>query len=189
MGGSGVSSSVKMQGSGESSSMKVRPPELTVGCIWLALWPAAYPRELHECKAGCSKLAVGGDEWLEIFYGKRNSRMMVSRAAKNLKWWCSGADLLWFVIYALERKFRAENGGLLHGTYPICIYMEVPPPPPPPHPDQRVAGSIPVRAWHFCPSARHLIHIADINVYKWAPGRMRIWFVMWISIVAPVKMD
>ena len=26
--------------------------------------------------------------------------------------------------------------------------------------DQRVAGSIPVNAWHFCPSARHFIHIA-----------------------------
>ena len=34
--------------------------------------------------------------------------------------------------YAPERKFRAENGGLSRGTYPICIHMEVPPPPPPP---------------------------------------------------------
>ena len=32
--------------------------------------------------------------------------------------------------YAPERKYRAENGGLSRGTYPICIHMEVPPPPP-----------------------------------------------------------
>ena len=25
--------------------------------------------------------------------------------------------------------------------------------------DQRVAGSIPVNAWHVCPSARYLIHL------------------------------
>ena len=33
-------------------------------------------------------------------------------------------------LYAPERKFRAENGGLSRGTYPICIHMEVLPPPP-----------------------------------------------------------
>ena len=31
--------------------------------------------------------------------------------------------------YALERKFRADNGGLKNGTYPICTHMKVPPPP------------------------------------------------------------
>ena len=30
--------------------------------------------------------------------------------------------------------------------------------------DQRVAGSIPANAWHFCPSARHFIHIAALHV-------------------------
>ena len=32
-------------------------------------------------------------------------------------------------LYALERKFRVENGGLKNGTYPKCtyMYMEVPP--------------------------------------------------------------
>ena len=34
-------------------------------------------------------------------------------------------------LYAPEQKFRAENGSLSCGTYPICIHMEVPPPPPP----------------------------------------------------------
>ena len=29
--------------------------------------------------------------------------------------------------------------------------------------DQRVAGSIPVNAWHFCPSARRFIHIAALH--------------------------
>ena len=50
-----------------------------------------------------------------------------------------------------------------------------PPPPPPPSEsavvywiepltlDQRVAGSIPVNAWHFCPSAIHFIHIAALH--------------------------
>ena len=36
-------------------------------------------------------------------------------------------------LYAPERKFRAENGGLSRGTYPICIHMEVTPPPGFPH--------------------------------------------------------
>ena len=51
---------------------------------------------------------------------------------KYVKWWCSGTDFfgnLW-KWYAPERKFMAENGGLVCGTYPICIHMEVPPPPP-----------------------------------------------------------
>ena len=45
--------------------------------------------------------------------------------------------------------------------------------------DQRFAGLIPVNAWHFCPSARHFIHIAAIHpgVYIWVPGRMRMLFV------------
>ena len=29
--------------------------------------------------------------------------------------------------------------------------------------DPRVAGSIPVNAWHFCSSARHFIHIAALH--------------------------
>ena len=29
--------------------------------------------------------------------------------------------------------------------------------------DQRVPGSIPVNAWHFCASARHYIHIAALH--------------------------
>ena len=39
--------------------------------------------------------------------------------------------------YALERKCRAENGGLSRGTYLICI-MEVPPPPPPGSPTRAI---------------------------------------------------
>ena len=31
--------------------------------------------------------------------------------------------------YAPEWKFRAENGGLSRGTYPICIHMEISPRP------------------------------------------------------------
>ena len=29
--------------------------------------------------------------------------------------------------------------------------------------DQRVAGSIPVNDWHFCPSTRHFTHIAALH--------------------------
>ena len=52
---------------------------------------------------------------------------------KNVKWWCSGSDFfgnLW-KWYAPKRKFRAENGGLSRGTYPICIHnflWKYPPP-------------------------------------------------------------
>ena len=52
---------------------------------------------------------------------------------KNVKWCLLRTGFvghLW-KWYAPERKFRAENGGLSRGTYPICIHMEVPPPPPP----------------------------------------------------------
>ena len=33
-------------------------------------------------------------------------------------------------LYALERKFRAENERLKNGTYPIYAYGSAPPPPP-----------------------------------------------------------
>ena len=76
--------------------------------------------------------AVGGDERVEI---KEILKMMVSGTAKSAKK-CKTVMLrnrffgnLW-KLYAPERKFRAENGGLSRGTYPICIHMEVPPPPP-----------------------------------------------------------
>ena len=51
---------------------------------------------------------------------------------KNVKWWCSGTDFLVIILwkwYAPERKFRAENGGLSRGIFPISIHIEVPPPP------------------------------------------------------------
>ena len=51
-------------------------PELTVGRVWLALWPAANP--------GVSRswAAMNGVKFL---YGKEISRMMVSGAVKNVK--------------------------------------------------------------------------------------------------------
>ena len=51
---------------------------------------------------------------------------------KNVKWWCSGTDFLEICEnYMLrKRKFRAENGGLSCGTYPICIHNGSTPPPP-----------------------------------------------------------
>ena len=55
---------------------------LTVGRVWLALWPAANPGALRE-RFGCSKPAVGGDERVQI---KEILKMMVSGRAKNVKW-------------------------------------------------------------------------------------------------------
>ena len=151
--GSGTSSrcSVKMRGSGKSLSRfehenaglrneldpfwawKCKTPEL-LGRVWLALFgPAANPRR---CRTLCFRAepAVGGDERVEI---KEILKMVVSGTAKSAKK-CKMVMLrngcfgnLW-KLYAPERKFRAENGGLSCGTYPICMHMEVPPPPPTP---------------------------------------------------------
>ena len=94
---------------------------------------ATNPRR---CRTLCIRAepAVEGDERVEI---KEILKMMVSGTAKSAKK-CKMVMLrngffgnLW-KWYAPERKFRAENGGLSRGTYPICIHMEVPPPPPPP---------------------------------------------------------
>ena len=127
-------SSVKMGGSGPNlsrferetaglrtdlepfSAWKCGSPELP-GRVWLALWPAAKP---GRCRTLCVRAepAVGGGERVEI---KEILKMMVSGTAKNVKWRCSRPDLfghLW-KWYAPERKFRAENGGLSRGTYPI----------------------------------------------------------------------
>ena len=47
--------------------------------------------------------------------------------------------------------------------------------------DQRVPGSIPVNAWHFCHSARYFIHIAALHPgVKWVPGRM--WRICCVCI-------
>ena len=44
-----------------------RSPELTVGRVWLAPWPAAIPATQTLCvRAGCSKLAKGRDGRLEL---------------------------------------------------------------------------------------------------------------------------
>ena len=52
--------------------------------------------------------------------------------------------------------------------------------------DQRVVGLIPVNAWHFCPWARHFIHIAALHPgVWWVPGRKRMLFVARCGICAP----
>ena len=98
-------------------------PELTVECVWLALWPAANPGAAFGL-AAVSRLwvAINGLQFLYhdgLQSSKKKCKMMLR----------SGYFLghLW-KWYAPERKFRAENGGLSRSTYPICIYMEVPPP-------------------------------------------------------------
>ena len=83
-------------------------------------------------RAGCSKPAVGDDERVEI---KEILNMMVSGTAKKCKMVMLRRGFFGYLWkwYAPERKFRAENGGLSRGTYPVYT-MEVPPPPPPPGP-------------------------------------------------------
>ena len=45
--------------------------------------------------------------------------------------------------------------------------------------DQRVAGSIPVTAWHFLSFSKTLLStlLLSTQVYKWVPSRMRTLFV------------
>ena len=47
------------------------------------------------------------------------------------------------------RRYTA-SGAVVYWSEPLTL-------------DQRVAGSIPVNAWHFCPSVRHLIDIAALH--------------------------
>ena len=77
MGGSRVSLSVKMRGSGASSSVKVGVSGTDFeGRVWCCL------NALRS--AGCSKPAVGGNEWLER---KEIWKMMVfGMAKKKLQW-------------------------------------------------------------------------------------------------------
>ena len=87
-------------------------PELSVLKMRLdGTLAAANPGALLNAlrSAGCGKLAMGGDEWLEI---KEILKIMVSRMAKNVIWWCSGAECsLWG---STTMKF-AWSKGLLSG--------------------------------------------------------------------------
>ena len=126
--------SLKMRGSGTSLSRFERENaghrnELDPFWAWKCESPELPGRRGAKRSA---EPAVGGDERVEI---KEISKMMVSGTAKSAQK-CKMVMLrngflgnLW-KWYAPERKFRAENGGLSRGTYPICIHMEVPPPPP-----------------------------------------------------------
>ena len=49
----------------------------------------------------------------------------------------------------LQVRIQICGGAVVYWSEPLTL-------------DQRVAGSIPVNAWHFCPSARHFIHIAAL---------------------------
>ena len=104
--------------------------ERTVGRICLVLWPAANPgapRQSEKCRA---------PEWArrarlrKPAVGSKISKIMISGTAKIVKRWCSGADYFKICENDMLRigKFRAENGGLSHGTYPICIWKYPPPP-------------------------------------------------------------
>ena len=90
-----------------------------------------FERENVNLRNGRPWEAMNPDERVEM---KEILKMMVSGTAKSAQK-CKMVMLrngffgnLW-ELYAPERKFRAENGGLSRGTYPICIHMEVPPPP------------------------------------------------------------
>ena len=123
--------SVKMHGSGTS--------------LIRFEWKSESPERPLTRGAAEREPAVGGDERVEI---KEILKMMVSGTAKSAKK-CKMVMLrngFFFFVgnlwkwYAPERKFRAENGGLSRGTYPICIHMEVPPPPP--LPGERISKTL-----------------------------------------------
>ena len=136
-----------MGGSGAAQAWKLGSLELTcrtrlAGTVMSA---GCNPGALTECFA--LGLAAVNRSWAatERFEGKEILKIMVSGAAKFIKWWCSGADLFfvfWLLIcendmLCMERKFRAENGGIKSGTYPICTWKCLPPPPRPLWPGSR----------------------------------------------------
>ena len=52
--------------------------------------------------------------------GKIRQNFLNGDAPEQIFFFCN----LW-KWYAPERKFRAENGGLFCGTYPICIWVRI----------------------------------------------------------------
>ena len=80
-------------------------PELTVGRVWLALWPAANPGALPErfcVRAGCSKPAVGGVEWLGISLRQRNFENDGLRSGKKCNVMMLRSGLLLFFYFFFE---------------------------------------------------------------------------------------
>ena len=100
-----------MRGSAASSSVKVGSPELTVGRVWLAL----------------SGRPLTPERWLQ-WRNFENDGLRSGRKHKMVMLRSGNECHLW-KWYAPELKFRAENGGLSRGTYPICIIWKCPPPP------------------------------------------------------------
>ena len=152
--GTGSRSSVKMWGSGTSLSRfelenaglrnelepfwawKCESPERSWSVLSVKMRISGTAANPLRCRTLCvrAEQAVGGDERVEI---KKNLKIMVSGTAKSAKQ-CKMVMLrngffgnMW-KLYAPERKFRAENGGLSRGTYPICIHYGSTPPPPGP---------------------------------------------------------
>ena len=126
--------SVKMRGSGTSLSRFERENaglrnELDPFWAWKC---ESKERPLTRGAAEC--FAFGRSGWASRPW--EAMKVMVSGTAKFAKK-CEMVMLrngffgnLW-KWYAPERKFRAENGGLSRGTYPICIHNGSTPPPPP----------------------------------------------------------
>ena len=141
--GSGTSSrsSVKMWGSGTSLSRFwawiCGAPERARAVLSVKMRISRTAANPQRCRTLCVRAepAVGGDERalkLKKFWKwwsperqnppkKNRSKMVMLRNGIFGNLW---------KLYALERKFRAENGGLLRGTYPICIHYGSTPPPP-----------------------------------------------------------
>ena len=131
-----------MEGSEASLSMKMGSLELDIvenvyalpmdGHVWLASNPGGT------VQAGCSKPAVGGDEWLER---KEILKMMVSETAKNVKSALKQKMvMLWSKIFLSFVKMICSGveiqgwkwGSLARHIPNMHIYGSKLPPPPPP---------------------------------------------------------
>ena len=138
--GSGTSSrsSVKMWGSGTSlSRFELENAGLRNELDPFWAWKCESP-ERPLTRGAAERFAFGLRRPWEAMNGLKFKKFWKwwsperQNPPKIVKWWCSGTDSFWGNLwkwYAPERKFKAENGGLSRGPYPICIHMEVPPPP------------------------------------------------------------
>ena len=164
-GGSGSSSSVKCwaperargarvwkcgapeRARGAARAWKCGSPELTVGCVWLALWPAANPGaprqsekrglrselEWLECKSAGLRSELGELGWvLKAGRGQRNFENYGLRNGKKIKMVMLRSGIFW---HWWNDMLRTGNLGLKIGVSraahtQYALYGSTPPPPP-----------------------------------------------------------
>ena len=113
-------------------------PELTAGCVWLALWPVANPGALPEHFA--FELVAVSRPWVAIngLKWKKFWKLWYLERQTKIKWWC----LIWsvFLVICENDMLRSRNVGL---KLRVSRAASTPPPPPPPSLTPPCVG-----AWH-----------------------------------------